>query len=145
MSLFSCLVKDSKCWEYGESDWVPDRGKQPLHFPGSFSVTGVRYLSKAGVAPAVAAGCLPLPRRGQSPSKAALCRTEQREQGITVGSLCIPLAPLCSGILQASKPPRLPRGVREEISSARGGHKKGGCVQLWLLWIKNTAWNSREL
>lgn len=46
VSLFSCLVKDTKCWEHGESDWVPDRGKQPLYFPGSFLGTGVRYLSR---------------------------------------------------------------------------------------------------
>lgn len=144
MSLFSCLVKDTKCWEHGESDWVPDRGKQPLHFPGSFLGTGVRYFSKVGVAPPVAASCLPSPRKGQSSSKAAPCRTEQREQGIAVGSPCIPLAleELCSEILQASK--LLPRGVWEEISSARGGHT-GGCVWLWLLWIRSAAWTSTGL
>lgn len=126
MSLFSCLVKDTKCWEHGESDWVPDRGKQLLHFPGSFVSAGVRYLSKVGVSPPVAAGCPPSPRNGQSSSKAALCRNEQREQGISVGSLCIPLAhqEFCSGILKASKPSRLPRGVWEEISSAGEDTKK---------------------
>lgn len=120
---------------------MPGRGKQPLHFPGSFLGTGVRYLSKVGVAASVAAGCLPSPRNGQSSSKAALCCTEQRELGIAVGSPCIPLAhkELCSGILQASKPSSLPGGVWEEISSARGGHRKGGCVRLWLLWIESAA------
>lgn len=85
---------------------MPDRGKQPLHFPGSFLGTGVRYFSKVEVAPPVAASCLASPRNGQSSSKAALCHTEQREQGIAVGSPCILLAleELCSGILQASKP-----------------------------------------
>lgn len=113
---------------------MPDRGKQPLHFPGSFLGTGVRYLSKVGVTPAVAAGCLPSLRSGQSSSKAALCCTEQRERGIAVGSPCIPLVhqELCSGILKASKPPSLPRGVWEEISSA-GEDTKKETVQLWLL------------
>lgn len=43
-----------------------------------------------------------------------------------MGSLRIPLAhqELCSGILQASKPSRLTRGVWEEISSAGEDTKK---------------------
>lgn len=61
---------------------MPDRGKQPLHFPGSFLGTGVRYLSKEGVAPPVAAGCRPSPESGQSSPKAALCHAEQGSRAL---------------------------------------------------------------
>lgn len=147
VSFFSCLVKDTKCWEHGESDWMPVGGKQPLHFPWSFLGTEVRYHSKVGVAPVGAASCLPLPTSGQSSSKATPCSTMQKELDIAASSRHVPQAPreLCSGIWQALKPSGFPRGAWEEIYSARGGHRRAGCVRLWLLWIRSPVWKSTGL
>ena len=69
---------------------MPVGGKQLLHFPRYFLGTDVRYLSKVEVAPVGAAGCLPLPTRRQSPSKATPCSTVQKELGIAVSSQRVP-------------------------------------------------------